>query len=127
MTRLVTLSLCVTLAGCVNTPHRKVTLPPLPEHPGNPPRNSEPVPVTPLSAQWEINAACRDILEYRASIAHDWEEIPGPYDALDVDGILCYTVPVAVGHTAAFFRIRRDWGNPWVATPKIEMETNARK
>lgn len=127
MTRLVTLSLCVALAGCVNTPQRGITLPPLPEHPGGPPRISDPIPIAPLSAQWEVNAACRDVLEYRASLADEWEEIPGPYPALDIGGVLVYSVPVVIGRTAAFFRIRRDWGNPWVATPKIEMKTSARK
>lgn len=53
----------------------------------------------------------RDVLEVRADLNSPWVEFPGPYqltpDRKD------YVVDVGNEGTK-FFRVRRDWGAPWL-------------
>jgi len=92
-----------------------VEYPPLPIAPGKAPVNAPGSPARPLSAEWEVTAAYLDVLEI--SDCPDFAihtDIEGPYEVRDVDGVLCYHVPLPVGYAKAFLRVRRWWGNPWI-------------
>ena len=60
-------------------------------------------------------AAGFDVLEISPCVDFDASvDIPGPYEVRDINGVLSYYVPVPVGYSKAFFRVRRVWGNPWI-------------
>ena len=87
--------------------------PPLPVSPNRPPVD-RPVPgEKPLFLTWNVTSGTRDVLEFSADML-TWADLPGPYQVLDFEGAASYWVPVPRGYAKAFFRVRRDWGNPWV-------------
>lgn len=122
------LALCLPLlAGCTVTrptapPARSALLPPLPPLPGNEPRPSESVPPRALVLQWDVGTACRDVLETSADLA-EWTDLPGPYTVIQTGETPVYRVGLDTRAPLGYFRIRREWGNPWVNTPKIESKT----
>lgn len=92
-----------------------VEYPPLPIAPGKPPASLPGSTARSLSAEWDVTAACRDVLEIsnRADFGTH-ADMEGPYEVRDIAGISCYHVPLPVGYAESFFRVRRVWGNPWV-------------
>jgi hypothetical protein len=76
------------------------------------PRGNE---ARPLFAHWTFIAGYRDVLEI--SDLPDFTthtDIPGPYEVHNLGGVPTYSVPVPVGRAKAFFRVRREWGFPWL-------------
>lgn len=113
MTRTLPVIACALLAGCATSPPRRAIVP---------------VPGHGVTVFWTIDAACRDVLEMTADLnSGQWAEVAGPYPALDTGGLLEYRVTVTGNAAQSFFRIRRDWGNPWVITPKIETKIEVQK
>lgn len=105
------LAIALILAGTVSA----IEYPPLPVSPGKPPRSAPGTPAKPLRATWNVSATARDVLEI--SDCPDFsstQDIAGPYEVREIDGVLCYYVSVPVGYAQAFFRVRRWWGNPWI-------------
>jgi hypothetical protein len=94
---------------------KAVEYPPLPLAPGKSPVDAPGIPARSLSAEWDVTAACRDVLEIsnRADFGTH-ADMKGPYEVRDIAGISCYHVPLPVGYAESFFRVRRVWGNPWV-------------
>lgn len=92
-------------------------LPPLPVNPNIVPRSILQTTQAPLVLAWSVGSACRDVLEMSASPAFEViHDLPGPYRVVqELDGDWGYRVSVPVGYAAAFFRVRRAWGNPWIA------------
>jgi hypothetical protein len=89
--------------------------PPLPVAPNRPPVDAPGIPARPVVAVWEVTAGTRDVLEMSdRPDAAVWMDLPGPYEVREVDGVSSYWVRVPIGYAKSFFRVRRDWGNPWV-------------
>lgn len=89
--------------------------PPLPVNPGKPPVSVPGTTAKSLVAMWNVSSTAFDVLEI--SPCADFsskQDVPGPYEVREINGILCYYVPVPVGYSKAFFRVRRFWGFPWI-------------
>lgn len=92
-----------------------VEYPPLPTAPGHAPTSLPGSPARSLFAVWEVSAGVRDVLEMSdRPDASVWIELTGPYEVREVNGISSYWVRVPIGYAKSFFRVRRDWGNPWI-------------
>lgn len=123
MKRVLPLLLPVLLTGCAlgprQSPPRSALLPPLPMHPGGVPDSRPPQPPRALAVQWDIAASCRDILETSPDAEH-WQDFPGPYTVSQTGETPVYHIVLDTNSPLGYFRIRRDWGNPWIITPKTE-------
>lgn len=68
--------------------------------------NYEPIQTVP-----EGMFSVRDVLEVQTSLGGPWQIVPGPYQ-LTADR-KDYVVDVG-NEGIKFFRVRRDWGSPWL-------------
>jgi len=135
MKRTVALLALALASGCavspprVNNQPRSLLFPPMPPSSGRVKSGVMPGEPRSVNVYWTVDAAMRDVLETCPDLsAPVWSDTAGPYDALDIDGVMTYRVPVTgYGGPNAFFRIRRWWGNPWVTTPKTESKTETEK
>lgn len=67
-----------------------------------------------LSENGNLEGSLRDVLEYQDVLGDEaWHEVPGPYE-LTPDR-KDYAVFIAADNWGnRFFRLRREWGEPWV-------------
>ena len=109
------LLLIALLLGLIKARTLHAELPPLPVNPGKPPVDLPGTVARPLFAMWHVDASALDVLEISGCADFTLpQDVAGPYETRDIDGVLNYYVPVPVGYAQAFFRVRRVWGNPWV-------------
>lgn len=89
--------------------------PPLPVIPNRSPVDAPGTFARPLFTLWDMTSGTRDVLEMSNQPGNGiWMDIPGPYEIREIEGISTYYVPTPVGYAQAFFRVRREWGNPWI-------------
>jgi hypothetical protein len=64
-----------------------------------------------IALAWLFEHGYRDMVEFTRDGGRTWEVLPGPY-ALDAAGNE-YRVDIR-GHSGHLFRVRRDYGIPWL-------------